>query len=153
MCFPASCRWQATSTAPAHLCRQEPETWFHRSHQACRVQVAGRLLLPGAAMMEMTGSAAHALLGNVQDDHSLILGAASLEAPVAFAIPGPASMVTCHLTPASGSAELRTFGPRGNPVRHMTAALQSIADTGERHPSAELACSFLAYDPQESSHQ
>ena len=88
-------------------------------------------------MMEMAGSAGQALLGNVQEDHSIILGNASLEAPIAFTVPGPASIVLCHLTQASGSLELRTLGARGAPVRHISATVQSVAPAGkpQEHPA------------------
>ena len=82
-------------------------------------------------MMEMAAAAGSSLLGNVQDDHGLLLAAASLEAPIAFAVPGPASIVSCHVHQASGSVELRTISGKGAVVRHFSAVTHDSQSAGE----------------------
>ena len=85
-------------------------------------------------MMEMAGAAAQTLLGNVQSDQAVILSKASLEAPIAFAVPGPVSIVACHTEVASGAIELRTLRARGAAVQHFSASAQSVVAAGTSHP-------------------
>ena len=82
-------------------------------------------------MMEMAGAAAHTLLGNVQGDQAVVLGSASIEAPIAFAVPGPVSLVSCQAHSLTGIVELHTFSGRGTAVRHFVASAGSLAAAGD----------------------
>lgn len=83
-------------------------------------------------MMEMAGAAAHTLLGNVQEDQAVILGSASIEAPIVFAVPGPVSLVSCQAHSLTGAVELRTLSGRGAAVRHFVASAHSMSAAGAR---------------------